>query len=157
MIKNILCGLMILGCVSVDCWGMNDDYKMGRIAPHEKHVKFVNFQKPVKCFFDQERLEEEDLKEDDVEINKKQGLKLLKRNSEDACCKLIKAFFGNSYLEEEYYKLQLKNVSKDDVRKFFDNIYVGDKRVVTYIIKLLPDSVFWKEMRQLVYVPCGHY
>jgi hypothetical protein len=70
---------------------------------------------------------------------------------------LIKAFFGNSYLEEEYYKLQLKNVSKDDVRKFFDNIYVGDKRVVTYIIKLLPDSVFWKEMRQLVYVPCGHY
>ena len=39
MIKNILCGLMILGCVSGNCWGMMNS-KTTDDLPHKKLIVY---------------------------------------------------------------------------------------------------------------------
>lgn len=157
MIKNMLYGMVVLGCLSVD--GMEcertDDGRPGLV---ERCVKFVEIEKPTEKCIDQGRLEEGDLDKEIVDENKAQGVVSFKSNNIlDAQKKLIKAFFGNAYLEERYYGLLSNDISDKDVVWFYDNIYVGDKAVIVYLVKLLPTSVFWEKMRKLVYIPCGHY
>lgn len=155
--KNVIYGLLIFGCFSVDGMNVKETYDK-RPEESGKCVKFIEIEKPTEEHIDQKRLEEGDLDRETVDENKVQGVSSFKSNDVFAAQKkLIKAFFGNTYLEERYYSLPSNNISDNDVFWFYDNTYVGDKTVVTYLIKLFPTSVFWKKMRKLVYIPYGHY
>lgn len=157
MIRKVVCILSALGCVTAN--GVEQSGNMNKCI-NGGDVAFTANQELMECSFDQEKLEEEDLNEDVVKNCKNQGIKNLQQNNiAGAREELIKAFFGNTYLENLYLRRGLENVnvSDNEVYWFYDNTCVGDKRVITYLLKILPNSVFWQKMRKFVYVPCGHY
>ncbi len=157
IMKRLMFACLVFGCVAVN--GMEYDRIVDRESRvNEKCVRFVGIEKPIKICIDQKKLENEDLDKETVNENKRLGIASFKlNNSSDAQAKLIRAFFGNTYLEKNYYNLQSIDVSDNDVFWFYNNTYVGDKTVITYLVRLLPTSVFWKKMEKLIYIPRGHY
>ncbi len=71
--------------------------------------------------------------------------------------KFIKAFFGNIYVENLYYKMVNATLNKRDIKLFYDASYMRNRTVILYLIEIFPESYFWKEMRKLIYISKGHY